>query len=163
MIGGVLWFGADTPHATVYVPIYCGATESPASYAKGNTTQFDSTAAWWVYDFVENFANLKYSYMIEDIKAKQAEIEGREYRMQTAVEAAAVKMYEQDPELARTFITNYTVQNANDVVEEYWKFAEALIVKYNDGYLNTPAVGQTIGYPEEWLKAVGYAPVPTSR
>lgn len=35
--------------------------------------------------------------------------------MQTAVEAAAVKMYEQDPELARTFITNYTVQNANDV------------------------------------------------
>lgn len=163
MIGGVLWFGADTPHATVYVPIYCGATESPESYAKGNTTQFDSTAAWWVYDFVENFANLKYSYMIEDIKAKQAEIEGREYRMQTAVEAAAVKMYEQDPELARTFITNYTVQNANDVVEEYWKFAESLIVKYNDGYLNTPAVGQTIGYPEEWLKAVGYAPVPTSR
>jgi len=159
-IGGVLWFGSDCGHGTVYVPLYAGITRIPSSYSIGTTVEFDPNAAWWVFDFVENWANLKYSYMIEDIKAKQQEIEGRQYALQPAVEAAALIMYQQDPELAREFLTNYCETNANGVVKEYWEFAKHLIVKYNDGYVNVPRVGTTVGYPDEWLKAVEFGPIP---
>ncbi len=32
-----------------------------------------------------------------------------------------------------------------------------LITKYRDGYINIPDVGKSVGYPDWWLKEVGYA------
>ncbi|MCR4424654.1 MAG: C69 family dipeptidase [Firmicutes bacterium] len=158
-VGGVLWFGADAPHNTVYVPFYAGISKLPHAYTIGSPTKFDNKAAWWVYDFVGNWANLKYSYMIKDIVVKQREIEGRQYALQTAVETAATELYARDPALAREFLTQYCVSNGNRVVEEYWDFAEFLIMKYNDGYVNDKTVGTSVGYPKEWLEAVGFGPI----
>lgn len=162
-IGGVIWFGPDAPATSIFMPIYCGALKSPESLAKGNTMVFDNTAGWWVCDFIAQYANIKFSYMIKDIKAKQAEIENREYAMQAAYESAALQIYKTNPALARKFITDYTVNNANSVISEYWDFAEWLIVKYNDGYNNIPYAGASLGYPAEWLNAVGFGPTPKTK
>ncbi|MEA4883248.1 MAG: C69 family dipeptidase [Clostridia bacterium] len=159
-VGGVLWFGSDTAHATVYVPFYAGIAKLPEAYTIGTTMKFNKDAAWWVFDFVENFANLKYSYMIKDIQAKQKELEGREFAMQPAIDMAAADLWKQSPALAREFLTQYCVSNGTSVVKAYWDFAESLIVKYNDGYLNDPKVGSSVGYPAEWLKGVGFGPLP---
>ncbi len=91
-VGGVLWFGEDAPHATVYMPIYAGVTSLPNSLAVQNRYQYSRDSAWWAFDFVENWANLSYSYMIKDIKAKQAQYEGEFLAMQGPVEAAAAAM-----------------------------------------------------------------------
>ena len=101
--------------------------QDPVVISIGTTVEFGPNAAWWVFDFVENWANLKYR-MIEDIKAKQQEIEGRQMRTAACGGAAALIMYQQDPELAREFLTNYCETNANGVVKEYWEFAKHLIV-----------------------------------
>ena len=98
--------------------------------------------------------------MIVDIKAKQAEIENRQFAMQPAIESAAMNLMKTDPKLAREFLTQYTCSNADGVVDEYWEFAKWLIVKYNDGYNNVPKVGASVGYPAGWLKAVGFGPLP---
>ncbi|MEJ2722480.1 MAG: C69 family dipeptidase, partial [bacterium] len=74
-IGGVLWYGVDDTYTTCYVPLYCGITEVPKSFRTGSLGEFSWDSAWWVFNFVANFANLKYSYMIKDIQAVQGDLE----------------------------------------------------------------------------------------
>jgi dipeptidase len=110
---------------------------------------------------VSNWADLKYSYMIEDITAKKLEIQSKERAMQPAIEQAAVSLHEKDPALAVEFLTDYCVNNANAVVSDWWEFSDFMIMKYNDGYINYPELGQGVGYPAWWLEAVKYNEGPT--
>jgi dipeptidase len=151
-IGGVLWFGEDAPHATVYMPIYAGTTELPASLAVESRFEFSRNSAWWAFNFVENWSNLSYSYIIQDIKARQAKYEGEFFAMQSAVEGAAAALYAQNPDLAKTYLTRYTNDSINRVVSGWWSFADELVAKYGDGYIWS----KTKGYPEDWLKFVNY-------
>ncbi len=151
-IGGVLWFGEDAPHSTCYIPIYSGVTELPESITSGRRDRFDRNSAWWAFDVVSNWADLKYSYMIKDINAVQEEFEGEFFAMQPAIEDAALTMYKQDPSLAIKFLTDYTNNTANKVVDRWWKLADELIYKYNDGYVD----GKSVGYPTEWLETVEF-------
>ncbi|NLZ14981.1 MAG: hypothetical protein GXY29_12470, partial [Thermotogaceae bacterium] len=41
---------------------------------------------------------------------------------------------------------------ANRVVNEWWEFGQSLVTRYNDGYVD----GKSVGYPDWWLKEVGY-------
>jgi dipeptidase len=151
-IGGVLWFGLDAPHATCYMPLYCGITKVPESLQVMNRFDFSRESAWWAFDFVENWANLAFCYMIQDIKAMQQKFEGEFFAVQPAIEQAALTLYQRDPDLARTFLTNYCNDVVNRVVEAWWKFADELVAKYNDGYIWQ----KMKGYPDWWLQAVGY-------
>jgi len=90
--------------------------------------------------------------MIKDMQAKQNEIESRQFAFQPAIEQAAVTLYKQSPELAKAFLTDYFVNNANAVVEEWWDFTEDMFSKYIDGYVD----GNSVGYPDKWLMEVGY-------
>ena len=82
--------------------------------------------------------------------------------MQPAVETAALALYKKDPALARKYLTDYSIDNANRVLKEWWKLSEYLIVKYNDGYVNIPKMATQVGYPKKWLKQVGYENGPIS-
>jgi len=151
-IGGVLWFGEDAPHSTCYIPFYSGITEVPISFSSGRRDMFDKENAWWAFDFVSNWADLKYSYMIEDIKAVQNEVEGDFFAMQPAVEMAAADLYKKDPALAVKYLTNYSNDCANRAVDTWWALADKLVYKYNDGYVD----GNSVGYPTWWLKDVDF-------
>lgn len=156
-IGGVCWFGPDRPSETCFVPFYAGVTDLPKAYQTGTILEFDRDVAWWAFNFVSNWADLKYEYMIKDIRSKQKEIEDKEFAMQPAVEIAALELYKKDPNLAKRYLTDYCTDNANRVVNEWWKLADSLIVKYDDGYVNEPKdIAKPVGYPEWWLKEVGY-------
>jgi len=146
-IGGVMWFGPDDPAGTIYMPIYCGVTSLPESLQIMDRYDFTRESAWWAFDFVENWANLAWSYMIEDIRAHQAQFEGESFAMQPAIESAALQLYETDPALAVTFLTNYTADVVNRTVAAQWDFADMMVTKYNDGYVNNSSKG----YPQEWL------------
>lgn len=157
-IGGVLWFGPDAPHGTVFMPIYCGVTELPESLGIMNRYEFSRDSAWWAFDFVENWANLAWSYMIEDIREHQQKYEGEFFAMQDAVEGAALALYNTDPALGVSFLTNYTGDAVNRVVAAQWEFADMMVAKYNDGYIWQG----TKSYPQEWLDAVGAGANPES-
>lgn len=151
-IGNVVWFGEDAPHSTCYVPIYVGATSVPKSFTVGSRATFDRESAWWAFNHVSNYADLKYSYMIKDIQAVYGKFESEALAMQPAIEQAALDLYKVDPKLAMSFLTNYSNAHAEKVVAAWWKLADDLAVKYQDGYVNL----KTAGYPDEWLKAVGF-------
>ena len=71
-VGGVLWFGEDAPDTTVYVPIYCGVTELPKPWTTGKRHVFDRDSAWWAFNLVNNWANLRWNAMYAEIREKNA-------------------------------------------------------------------------------------------
>ena len=73
-----------------------------------------------------------------------------------------MELHKRAPRLANKYLTDYSIDNANRVVKEWWKLADMLIVKYNDGYVNIPEQAEEVGYPEWWLKKVGYDKGPIS-
>lgn len=159
-IGGVCWFGMDKPYETCFVPFYVGVTKLPRSYSVGSTKKFDKKFAWWAFNFVANLADLKYSYMIKDIKVKQKEIEDREFANQRKIEKKALEIYKKNPDEARKYLTKYCIKNSGEVVAQWWDLAFFLVGKYSDGYINVPKVGKEVGYPKWWLKESRYSKGP---
>ncbi len=161
-IGGLTWFGYDAPHSTCYVPIYCGSSYLPESFRKGSRggayDVFSRESAWWAFNFVSNFADLKYSYMIEDIKAVRDPLEAEFAATVPAIDEAAANLYKTNPEAAKALITTYTNACANRAVDAYWKLASHLAGKYTDGYVYGDNDGSydSVGYPEWWLHEVGF-------
>ncbi|MDO5016020.1 MAG: C69 family dipeptidase [Eubacteriales bacterium] len=156
-VGGVLWFGQDSPDTTVYVPLYCGTTEVPEEWSSGLRHVFDPNSAWWAFNLVNNWANLRWDAMYEEIRARKAEIEAGFFDKQQEIEEEAIKLYEEDPEKAVEFITKYSYDSMNDVNEKWWDFAYELIGKYYDGLMmNEDGSSTALGYPTEYLEEVEF-------
>jgi dipeptidase len=152
-IGGINWFGMDNPYTNVFVPFYTSITELPQSFTTGSLRRFSRDSAWWAFNFVANYANLRFSYMIKDIQKVQKEIEDLEFELQPVVEATARTLLKKDPDMVAKYLTNYCVGNAEAAVKKWWQLGDFLITKYNDGYIqNEKGRPQETGYPEHWLK-----------
>lgn len=156
-IGGVLWFGVDDTYSTVYVPMYCGISEVPRSYAVGTADfyNFSWESAFWVFNFVANYCYQRYNEMIVDVQKVQRQLEGQFAAAQPKIEAAALKLYEQSPQLAIDYLTEYSVKSGNTTVKRWKKLGEYLIVKYMDGNLkNEHGEVEHPGYPEFWYRKI---------
>lgn len=154
-VGGVTWYGVDDTFTTCYFPVYCGVDRVPESFATGSLGRFSWDSAYWVFNFVANFANLRYSAMIQDIQAVQRELEGHLLALQPAVELVAVALHNTDRALLGRYLTDYSVTHGEEVVRRWRDLAERLVAKYNDGYVQgTEGDAEEVGYPEEWRRRV---------
>ena len=149
-LGGILWFGIDDASATTYVPMYCGMTKIPDSYAVGNgdLLTYSETSAFWTFSFVSNFSYLRYNVMMEDVRKVQTELEEKFIAEVPAIDAAATVLYETNPELAREFITNYSVNMGDYTVQRYKELGQFLLVKYIDGNIKKEENGEFLRSPE---------------
>lgn len=155
-IGGIAWFAEDDPKTSCFVPFYCGITKLPEAFEIGGRDKFERESAFWAFNFVANWAELKFSYMIEDIKKMYTTFEEGFFNLQPIIEKRAQELYKEKPELAQEYLTEYSCTMAQRTVDEWWEFGDYLIAKYSDGYINLPTTGRTVGYPKEWLDAVGF-------
>ncbi len=156
-IGGILWFGVDDTNSTVYVPMYCGIRAVPKSFEVGNGSfnQFTWKSAFWVFNFVSNYAYSRYSEMILDIKKVQRELEGGFISMTDSIDRAALSLYKKSPELARAYLTKYSVKSGDDVTKRWKKLGEFLIFRYLDGNLKDENNKvKHPGYPKQWYKRI---------
>jgi dipeptidase len=156
-IGGVLWFGLDDTYTTVYVPMYCGIREVPKSFAVGAASfdAFSWDSAFWVFNFVANWAYSRYSDMIVDIQKVQWELESRFLAEQPEVERAAAALLQTSPLAARDYLTSYSVKQGEMVVARWRKLGEFLIWKYLDGNVRDTQ-GNVLHpkYPESWYRII---------
>jgi dipeptidase len=156
-IGGVLWFGVDDTYSTVYVPMYCGNRDVPRSFAVGtadfNTFSWDS--AFWVFNFVSNWAYTRYSDIIVDVRKAQAELESDFLSRQPEVEKAALALWHQSPGLARDYLTRYSMEQGDRTTTRWRKLGESLLVKYLDGNVRG-ATGDVTHphYSEAWRRRI---------
>jgi len=161
-IGGISWIGLDRPAASCLMPFFAGIKEMPKPMETMTLTdfKFGGDSAWWAFNFVANYITLKYSYMIEDLKKVQDELEKEAYD-------AVYKIKPGD----KVDITKFCQENTQEVLNAWWKLAADLVVKYNDGCITTvegtgdkkvEKIMQKVDYPEWWLKQAGYYNGPTS-
>lgn len=162
MVGGVLWYGVDDATFTVYVPLYCGITEVPACFKKGNGSllEFSETSAYWAFNIVSNLAYSKYSYMSKDIKRVQSELENKFENNLDVLEEAAKSLYAKSPEYASQFLTEYSLNQARITVNQWKYLFQFLSVKYADGNVKLERKGRFIdngsGVPEH-IDRPGYS------
>ena len=76
--------------------------------------------------------------------------------LQPVVEARAVELYKENPVAAREYLTKYSNEMAQAVVDDWWALSDYLVMKYNDGYINSSGERKSVGHPKEWLDLVGY-------
>lgn len=156
-IGGLQWFGVDDAASTVFVPIYSSIRKVPPAFAvgAGSLQRFSWDSAFWVFNWVANFAYSRYSDMIQDIGAVQRELEGGFLDRQASVEQAALRLHAQSPEQAREYLTTYSLRQADETVRRWRKLGEDLLVKYMDGNVKEPTGGVLHPpYPADWYKRI---------
>jgi dipeptidase len=166
-IGGILWFGVDDTNTTVYIPMYAGMKRVPETFEVGNGSilEYSEDAAFWVFNKVANFAYLRYSLMLPDIRKVQEELESRFQIFVPAMDKAAMELYKKDPEMARDFLTDFSVKMGNYTVQRWEELFRFLMVKYMDGNRKKEVDGEfltnTYGrypivehpeYPDWWKK-----------
>ncbi len=157
-IGGVCWFGFAQPDETCYIPIYAGISALPEEFYSGSRYVFDRQCAWWAFKFVTNWAMLRYSDMIGDIRAEQSRIEDEEIACQAEVsEKAEGLLAAKGNESCRRFLTDYSSRNALSVIDDWWRLADSLVVKYSNGMITVrDKAPLRKGYPDWWLNETGY-------
>ena len=157
-VGGLTWIGFDKPSESVFMPIFSGVSDVPKSFTIGKYTEYDDDSMWWTFNFVANYINLRYMDMIKDLKAEQKKLEDKVFTKINKVEKKAIeKLEEGKKSSACEELTEFCIKNAKQVHKAWEKLFARLIVKYNDGYLiKKDGTVDKAGYPEEWLKQVGY-------
>ncbi len=153
-IGGINWFGVDDAGTTVYVPFYCGINRVPETWAEGNGDILDykDDAAFWVFNRVAHFAYLFYNRVMPDVQKAQNELETKFAQYTPGVDAAAIKLWETNPDLGREFLTDYSVSMGEQTVKRWKELGEFLLVKYLDGNRKQEKNGRFLrnpwGYPQ---------------
>lgn len=170
-IGGVLWFGTDDTATSPLTPFYCGINRIPKAYQVGNghLTQW-AESSFWIQNRVTNFTYLRYNHIFPDVKRAMDKFENTCFAEQPAIDAAAKMLYENNPELAINFLTDYSCNTATKLYNSWVELDKYLLVKFIDGNtkkqnadgsftdngsnFNIPTMPDFPGYSEDWKKAV---------
>ena len=143
-VGGIIWFGVDDANTAVFNPMYCCMNEVPESYREGNGDlyNFSFDAAFWVNNLIANQCYHRYSQMIPDVRRVQKGLEDSFEAQQPQVEAKALAIYKNNPAEAVEFLTNYSVNTAQESTRQYQELTKYLFVKFLDGNIKKEKDGK---------------------
>ena len=144
-IGGLIWAGISEGATTGRIPFYCGVKETPKAYTTGTRAfvhrsdptmmnPYDPDSAYWRFRVVTNLVNLFYTATRNEVIPRWRQWERENYRYQSAVEKTALTLYEEDPELARGFLTMYSCAKAGEalkIAKELTDRLHTIISHYN--------------------------------
>ena len=161
-VGGVLWFGVDDAANSVYVPMYCGIRDVPDAYRVGNgeMMKFANESAFWTFNQVANFTYTRYNVIHPEVAGVQQALENKFVAFQPAIDQVAQELMKTNSDLARQFLTDYSVNTGNSVVKTWRELYQYLFLKYMDGNIKTkdpngrnPKFVQP-GYGEAWYRRI---------
>jgi len=156
-IGGLMWFAVDDAASTVYLPMYAGITKVPKAYAVGtaNFKKFSWESAFWVFNWVSNYAYTRYRDMIKDIKRVQVKLENEFFGAQAEFEKKAVALHKLAPARADALLTAYAKTASERVVSRWRLLGQELLMRYLDGNVRN-AEGKVTHppYPKGWYKRI---------
>ena len=138
---GILWFGVDDAACSCYTPMFSCINHVPECFAEGNgdSYTFSPTSAWWTFNIVANWAYTKYSRMYPHIRELQQVWDDKFNAQIEGVDAEAAALSEED---ARTFLTNYSCSQAENLVADWQRLGIYLMTKFLDGQERKEENGQ---------------------
>lgn len=170
---GLCWFGPDIAYTTCFTPFPSKVADLPGAYQTGNPQKFDWDTAWWVFDFVANWARLNFQRMTKvDIQPLQEELELMQLKLIGKWDSEVQGKSKSD---GIKKVTDLCKKNSKEVLKKWMELAYKLIAKYSDGYINltdaelkgvsdpkTDLAAISIGYPSTWLSHTNYKDGPTT-
>ena len=149
-IGGVLWFGNDDGNMIAYTPVYCCTTVRPECYNTpgADALNFSFDNAYWVCNWVSNMVYPRYSQLFPSLQTVRDSLENSYLQLQPQIEAKAAALYAQNPEQARKFLNDYTIEKAQQMLARWKQLATYLIVKFNDMAVKPEKDGKFVRTPE---------------
>jgi len=169
--GGILWFGMDDAGSTCYVPMFCCVTKIPEPFREGNGSmiEYSPTSAFWTFTKVSNFAYTRYNAMIKHINERQDKWELGSIDEINKMAPRVVEMYQKDRNSAIDYLTGFSYKRTHEVVDDWNRLFEYLLVKYHDGNIKKEENGKFITngnekpqvvfpeqppYPEKWYRMI---------
>ena len=130
-LGGCFWFGNDDPNMVAYTPIYCSMTHQPECYNTPGADEltFSMKNAYWVENWVANMVYPRYSMLFPSLKAVRDSLQQAYFSQQPAIEAKAKAMNAAE---MQQFLNDYSIEQAQKMLERWHQLAFYLVVKYND-------------------------------
>ena len=133
-IGCIYWRTSSASCSGVLIPWYLGITKTPDSYylqydleenltidfhfnPPSGTFDYNPEKAYWVFNILENLVDLNYKKNIGKVREVWNEFEAREYAMQAVIDETALKLFKEDKNLCREFLTAYSATQAIEAME----------------------------------------------
>ena len=135
-IGGIAWWANDDPNMAAYTPVYCSVNDIPQCYVRVENVQDEITFSWksayWICNTVANIVYPYYSKMFPDLEEARNELEFDFYDHQHEVEAKAQELYKTSPDAAKAYLTEYSQQCADKMMDRWNELFKFIVVKHND-------------------------------
>merc|ERR1712048_363576 len=153
----ISWFGYDSPHGSAYLPFYGAATAgAPESFHShdGSMSKFSTKVAWWAFNLVNQYSDLNFQLINENVRAKAKQIENEGQQRIVACEAAADEY--SDELAAAEALTSCSNQFAEEKVAEWWVYAFSLFAKFGRYVVtsNETEQGEVVQrFPTWWLES----------
>ncbi|EER08116.1 conserved hypothetical protein [Perkinsus marinus ATCC 50983] len=141
----IIYFAPGTPHASVYIPIVVKPQQSVTSipaleYAWQG--EFNRSSLWWGVLSVSNVMDLKYRYMIEDVRKAQVAAE-------TEIDMMLATKTDEEIEAAMPEFCSH-------LTSIWFDLTFTLLGKYQNGYADWGYTKIGYGPSSGWLKRAGY-------
>jgi dipeptidase len=153
-VGGLVWLAWGAQDTSCFMPFYAGVTAIPHSFEVGDHWTFSRDSARWAFDYVDFHTQVVYSRAIEDVRQAQKTWENAALDRTPLIDEFAAQLCKKDPALARQFLTDYCLGNANRVVDAWWSLGDELLVKYNHLWVYDTQTRKRgpLTFPDWWLK-----------
>ena len=166
-VGGILWFGNDDANMVAFTPVYCCTAEAPRPYNTpgADNITFSMDNAFWVCNWVSNMVYPRYAQMFGSLKAVRDSLDNSYFAAQAEVEAKALELSKTDRQAAVDYLSKYTSDKADQMLDTWKNLATYLIVKYNDMVVKEDVNGKFVrdkfglgkrptrpGYPERYAR-----------
>ena len=181
-LAALMWFGVDDSGTTVRFPIYGSATRVPPAFAGQGAQdgvvppmmEFSLQSAFYVFNLVANWAYSRWDLIYPEVYNAIVAKETQYHDEIKQIEAKAVSMFQEAENhkdsaardsaraAAVDYVTTYSVNTGNQLVNDWFKFFGQLFVKYRDGYVVSPnAESKNCGcspvsasYPQSWFDRI---------
>ena len=130
-MGGCFWFGNDDGNMVAYTPVYCSMTRRPECYNTpgADDVTFSLKNAYWVENWVSNMVYPRYSMLFPSLQAVRDSLQQAYFDQQPKIEAYAKNL---EPAEMQRYLNDYSVDQAQRMLERWKQLAFYLVVKYND-------------------------------
>jgi dipeptidase len=151
--------------------MFCSITNIPEAFKVGNGSmvEYSPTAAFWIFTKVSNFVYTRYNSMIKHVNEKQDKWENQSIEDIDKMAPYIIDMYKTAPDRAIAQLTSFANQRTQEVMNEWNKLFEYLLVKYHDGNIKKEENGKFITngnenpqvvfpeqprYPDYWYRMI---------
>jgi len=135
-IGGVVWLAQDNVATSIYIPVYCSGTDLPISYkTPGRPNGYTHESAWWAFNRLGTLTAQRWGDMRYDVNGVWDSWQSELFDKQASLEQQALELYKRGKkdELI-DFLTRYTLEWGEKVVDEAWEMGDMLWTRYDEKF-----------------------------